>query len=126
MDYQKLLHRIKAKADQHDDESCCGCWIWNGGMRADGRYGKVRIGSRTANAHRASYMAANECIDLPLDISHVCHRNLCVNPNHLSHEDYSINRRLQHQHGQKSMSEDGSVHFSSVIRWHHHLQGLHF
>ncbi len=81
---------IKVRADQHDEE-CCGCWMWNGGMRADGRYGKIRIGNTTVNAHHAAYMAANECIDLPLYIIHVFHRNLCVNTNHLSQEDLSIN-----------------------------------
>jgi hypothetical protein len=31
-------------------------------------------------------MAFNELLDLPLDISHVCHVSLCVNPDHLSHK----------------------------------------
>lgn len=41
---------------------------------------------QTTGAHQAASMAFNELLDLPLDISHVCHVSLCVNPDHLSHK----------------------------------------
>ena len=43
------------------------------------------------NAHRASYIAFNEKFLLPLDISHCCHEKLCVNPEHVSHEEHEVN-----------------------------------
>jgi len=36
-------------------------------------------------------MAAKKYIDLPLDISHVCHSRLCINADHLSHEPHDVN-----------------------------------
>jgi hypothetical protein len=60
------------------------------GMRSDRRYGQSFAG-RSANAHQASHMTAKKYIDLPLDISHVCHKKLCVNPDHLSHEEHVVN-----------------------------------
>ena len=46
---------------------------------------------QTTGAHQAASMAFNELLDLPLDISHVCHVSLCVNPDHLSHKDRIVN-----------------------------------
>ena len=51
----------------------------------------MSVAGRMLGAHRASYMAFNQCIDLPHDISHVCHRKKCVNPAHLSHEEHHVN-----------------------------------
>lgn len=92
VDFKKLRDRVMRKMDNHSKmENCCFCWIWTGGMRTDGRYGQLKVAGRVVNAHRASYMAFKEYIDLPLDISHICHNRLCVNPHHLSHEEHDVN-----------------------------------
>ena len=61
MDYMSLRWRIELKCDKHDEDACCGCWIWTGGMRTDERYGTLKVAGRMLNAHRASYMAYKEC-----------------------------------------------------------------
>jgi len=96
MNYDNLRWRVESKSEQHNDETCCGCWIWTGGLRSDGRYGVLWVAGRSVNAHRASYMAAKKCNDLPHDISHLCHNNMCVNPRHLVHEEHSVNVERQY------------------------------
>ena len=71
------------------------CWQWTGPLRKDRRYGQFSmtiLGDRLrVNAHRAAYMAFNQILDLPNDISHLCHEGHCVNPEHLYHEDRVVN-----------------------------------
>ena len=63
-----------------------GCWEWNLGRD---RYGyartKIRVdGRRWATcAHRASYLAFIGGIQRPLQVDHLCHNTICVNPAHL-------------------------------------------
>ena len=93
MNFPNLLYRVRSNCMEHDGEKCCGCWMWIGGYRADGRYGQLKVGGKPINVHRAAYMAANhkECIDLVLDISHICHNKMCVNLKHLSREEHLVN-----------------------------------
>jgi hypothetical protein len=92
--YEKLRIRVLSKVSK--DRFGKGCWEWRGCMRKDGKYGRVSLNIRGdrmyVNAHRASYIAFTECFVLPNDISHCCHEKLCVNPDHLSHEEHCINR----------------------------------
>jgi len=91
--FTSLRLRIHAKVTK--DSFNKGCWKWNGCQTAGGRYGKMTVTiqgvAKSMGAHRASYMAYEECIDLPDDVSHCCHEGLCVNPDHLSHEHHLIN-----------------------------------
>jgi len=117
MNFKNVQFRLEQKTDKHTDEHAvchCGCWIWAAGMDADRRYGKLWVTGRTVGAHRASYMAFNHRIDLPLDVSHVCHRKKCVNPGHLSHEEHNVNieREACKRNGQctdNHRSPDGKV-----------------
>ena len=91
-DLRARIERMVTKGAFASEE----CWEWKGATRApDDKYGRVKITflglQKTVGAHRASYMAFNEVFDLPEDISHTCHMGLCVNPEHLSHEDHVVN-----------------------------------
>ena len=73
-----------------------GCHTWHGEADRCG-YGQFRITFRGARirlkAHRVMFAMANPNITLAasMDVSHLCHNKLCVSPEHLSYEPYSIN-----------------------------------
>ena len=74
------------------------CILWTGGQFAGG-YGRVAVKWPGENkiynisAHRLSFMFLNKTINLDpnLEVSHLCHRTLCVNPRHLVLEPHLIN-----------------------------------
>lgn len=93
--FEDLRSRIEKRVKKNEFVSQ-DCWEWLGFRRQpDGKYGRLTFTHRgvtlTVGAHRASYIAFKEEFDLPLDISHLCHMGLCVNPAHLSHEDRVVN-----------------------------------
>ena len=72
-------------------------------------YGKKKVtwpdSSKTVSkVHRLSFMVHNKTLDVPtvdsfgeqLDISHLCHTKLCINPLHLTLEKHSINLSRSH------------------------------
>lgn len=67
--------RMFAKVDK---SAPGGCWIWTGGTTAHG-YGRFC----NKSPHRLSYEWANGPIPDGMEIDHVCHVRLCVNPDHL-------------------------------------------
>lgn len=58
------------------------CTLWTGSHNNAG-YGQMRDGGRSVLVHRWSYEQANGPIPHGLDIDHICHNTLCINPNHL-------------------------------------------
>lgn len=62
-----------------------GCVLWTAKRKgyAPHLYGALSFGGRSYSAHRAAYELANGPIPAGMDIDHVCHRTLCVNPAHL-------------------------------------------
>ena len=94
------------KNDEND------CFIWTGATKSNGKepnyvYGISRNvfytkpgGDRPKmiKTHRLVYMCSlektflkNEGDDEQIDVSHLCHRSLCVNPGHLALEPHSTN-----------------------------------
>ena len=57
------------------------CWTWTGGMSCG--YGRVRLAGRLQQAHRIAYEASVGQIPDGMQIDHMCHNRLCVNPAHL-------------------------------------------
>ena len=93
--FARLRERI-LKNVERDQGKSLECWIWQGGKKApDSKYGRIRITyvgvTQSIGAHRSAYMAFKETFDLEHDISYRCHNTLCVNPDHLPHEERSVN-----------------------------------
>jgi hypothetical protein len=80
-----------------DDET--GCWLWMGAQYDDG-YGKIRLpGGRSGMPVRAqNYFWQLYRGPLPHghDVSHSCHRRLCVKMKHLKALNHGDNIRLMH------------------------------
>lgn len=74
---RSLAERVAAKiAVQH------GCWVWMGRINRDG-YGHVRVGKKTALAHRAVFEMAAGPVARGLELDHLCRHRCCVNPLHM-------------------------------------------
>lgn len=58
------------------------CWLWTGQATPTG-YGRVSVGSKQQPAHRVAYKLAKGAIPAGMNIDHICHTTLCVNPAHL-------------------------------------------
>ena len=82
---QTLKERILNKITKDDD----GCWVWSGAKfkKNSGNYGQIRIGGRKdgklVRAHKISYQEFVGEIPKGLELDHLCHNTLCVNPKHL-------------------------------------------
>ena len=88
---KKIMDKIKKKES--------GCWEWIGAVHKKkyGNYGQLRIGTRGNSklfrAHRVSYEVFVGKIGDGLEIDHLCHNTLCVNPDHL--EEVTHNENMQ-------------------------------
>lgn len=76
--HRTLEERFWAKVDKTGDN---GCWLWTAGT--NGRYGKMKENRVSVYAHRLSVMFDGRDIPEGMEIDHLCHTTLCVNPAHL-------------------------------------------
>lgn len=82
-----------------------GCFIWKGATTVHG-YGVMRVrwpeeGPKMERVHRVALMAQMRLTrsQFPgghLEVSHLCHKKLCVNPAHLVLETHEINQERIH------------------------------
>jgi hypothetical protein len=70
-----------------------GCWLWQGAVNNKG-YGTFNaIGRRKEYAHRWSWEFLNGPVPVGLELDHLCHQPLCVNPAHLEPVTPAENKR---------------------------------
>ena len=96
---EKLSKKTLFNQGQHQ----CNEWV---GCLEHGTYGKLTVtwpdGTKSVErCHRVSYMVAHEILraDMPcindngkkLEVSHLCHNGICVNPAHLVLETHETN-----------------------------------
>ncbi|XP_041365081.1 uncharacterized protein LOC121380365 [Gigantopelta aegis] len=95
--YRKHL-REKSRAENN------GCVFWTGAVHKTGRsgsvYGAIRVqlpgtcARRTIGVHRLAFMIdRGQCyIARGLEVSHLCHQQLCIAGKHLNLEPPSVNK----------------------------------
>ena len=106
----KVLERLHAKTDP-DPKGIHGCLLWTGAKWQGGQYGFTSNPfsllndsiPRRIGVHYLSYIMTHKISypdgELPridgnsntINISHLCHNLLCVNPDHLTLESQAIN-----------------------------------
>jgi hypothetical protein len=59
-----------------------GCWIWTKGSMTSG-YGSLRVGDKSAYAHRVSWEVHHGPIPAGMHVLHRCDVRSCVSPHHL-------------------------------------------
>jgi len=84
------------------------CWIWKGNMRGDNIYGRFA----GEQAHRVAYKLMVGEIPKGMQIDHICHNPICVNPGHLrictsSENAQNSRRRKTNSSGYKGVTHDG-------------------
>ena len=95
------------------------CTVWVGAKDIYG-YGKKKVawpdGSKTVSkVHRLAFMIHFKTLNVPtvdsfgeqLDINHLCHTKLCINPLHLTFENHST--KLSRTHCRKAVWRRSSV-----------------
>ena len=59
-----------------------GCWLWTACCDKGG-YGRFDVNGKWMNAHRVSWLLADNTIPDELVVRHKCRNRNCVNPEHL-------------------------------------------
>lgn len=67
------------------------CWIWIGSSSGGG-YGSIWRDGKCQKAHRVSLDLAGRPAAADLEVDHMCHVRLCVNPAHLQAVPKSLNQ----------------------------------
>jgi len=67
------------------------CWLWTGATSQG--YGHIRVNGKVHRAHRLSYEDAIGPVPDGLELDHLCHVTVCVNPAHLEAVTHSENMR---------------------------------
>ena len=98
MDFETYINNLKTKLlSKSCSEGTIGCIIWKGGV--SGKYGITRYtpfkspASKVIRVHRLQFMLHTRNFDLSCDmhVSHLCHYNMCIAPEHLSYEPKAVN-----------------------------------
>lgn len=99
--FEILKEKLAAKSEKVGG----GCIYWKGGVGTDG-YGILRVGwpvegSRVEKVHRVALMVEmrltrSQFPGAGLEVSHLCHKKLCINPMHLTIEPHATNQERIH------------------------------
>lgn len=99
---ERMWDVVRQKCAVPDEQF--GCIKWQGAVFQPGGYGKLAVQwtdqkRKYFRVHRLVYMLEHKLSEIPtqgsggvrVEISHICHQKLCVQPDHLileSHETY--------------------------------------
>ena len=87
----KLNEKLNKKTEIGVGTLACDMWV---GVKEHNKYGRIRVtwpdGNKcTERAHRVAYMTEHKvlkeeiCQGKNQEVSHLCHKSLCVNTDHL-------------------------------------------
>ena len=93
---------IASTFDSHWKRDANGCWVWQRARQGKeahkgGGYGCLRVDGKVTVAHRFSYELCHGRLPADLQIRHMCHNTLCVNPLHMAvgTNDDNVQDRLE-------------------------------
>lgn len=92
MNFEKYRLRLEMNSEVVVDGG--GCRVWRGARNHNYGVMKVVINGKAVSrtVHRVALMChTHSIIPSTLDISHLCHNPLCINPLHLVAEPHHIN-----------------------------------
>ena len=99
---------MKEKLAAKSEKVGGGCIYWKGGGVGRDGYGILRVGwlvegtcSKVEKVHRVALMVEmrltrSQFPDAGLEVSHLCHKKLCINPMHLTIESHATNQERIH------------------------------
>ena len=107
----KFWEKVSKSLAKNSVEGAGGCVLWIGSRDGHG-YGKKKLKwpdlevQKVERVHRVAYCLKNRLIRLPhtdeegtlLDVSHIYHNKLCINPDHLVLETHHFNMSRIHCH----------------------------
>jgi hypothetical protein len=96
-----VVRRFMAKVALPDDPD--ECWLWT--ATSWKAYGIVRLNYRKLFAHRLAYEMFIGPIPPGLEVDHMCHTTLCVNPRHL--RAVTNKQNLENRSGATRISKSG-------------------
>lgn len=131
------MKNLAARLARQSEPGCghhLGCVVWTGATDRDG-YGRVRVTWPTTGRRkiervaRLAYMVKSEEDCLPsrqqvgpdgsavtVEVSHLCHNRLCINPAHLHLEPKSVNAERRHCVKQNRCIRNHGGHPNCLIR----------
>lgn len=102
--FQTLEEALEGRAEATED----GCLVWTSNVGGREPYGVITFAGKRVYAHRAAYEIANGPISADVEIDHICHNTLCVNPEHLRIATHKQNaENLQGAHANSLTSVRG-------------------
>lgn len=102
--WPKFLAKIKVQMHPDSFRPELGpCWLWQGTITEDGRYGQVRRKSGLTVVHRYAYEHEVGPIPDGLDLDHLCRIRHCCNPAHLEPVTRGENLRRGYQDRPRSV-----------------------
>jgi hypothetical protein len=89
--YELMFYELVDRSGGDDE-----CWLWTGGTNGNG-YGvyftiAAAIEDAPVYVHRIAYWLKYGAITESMEIDHICHTQLCVNPKHLRETTVKQNR----------------------------------
>ncbi|AXY81724.1 endonuclease [Dickeya phage Katbat] len=107
---QDLMKRFMKKVQKTAD-----CWLWMASTRGTNGYGTLSIGNKMALAHRVSHELFKGPIPNGQTIMHSCDNPLCVNPEHLSLGNQSLNMRDMYSKGRGNPATIITNHLEEIL-----------
>lgn len=90
-----------------------GCWEWTGTI--NGGYGKLQVRRNRLLAHRFSLeLHLKHPIPKELEVRHMCHNSICINPLHLQEGTHADNMRDMVEANRQSKGEELSKRLKGV------------